>query len=94
MAGSMTRTNLLRAPHLRDHRLDMIDRRLRHDPVAEVEDVRAATGGRKADLDHASKVVAAAPDEHDHPGLRPCALQPLHDLTDRIERETACEEDG
>src|SRR5215218_1187355 len=62
MAGSrpaMTRTNLLCAPHLRDHRLDMIDRRLRDDPVAEVEDVRAAAGGAQDRVDAVPERIAA-----------------------------------
>ena len=55
----MTRTNLLRAPHLRDHRLDMIDRRLRHDAVAEIEDVRAAAGGAQDRVDAVPERIAA-----------------------------------
>src|SRR5205823_2546290 len=38
-------------PHASEHLLDMLDWRLRHDPVAEIEDVRAACKGLERRID-------------------------------------------
>src|SRR5829696_6030727 len=57
-------TALRRPPHPRDHLLDMRDRRLGQDAVAEIEDVGAALGGTKHGVDPMAKRVAAG-DESD-----------------------------
>src|SRR3954453_2063037 len=87
MAGSMTRTSLLRAPHLRDHRLDMIDRRLRHDAVAEVEDVRAAAGGAQDRVDAVPERIAAGDErQRIEVALRREPLRKLRQEQVRLER--------
>src|SRR5215207_10838760 len=64
-AGSRPAMTALRCPpHPRDHLLDMRDRRLGQDAVAEIEDVGAALGGTKHGVDPMAKQVAAG-DESD-----------------------------
>ena len=85
---AMTRANLLRAPHLRDHRLDMSDRRLRHDAVAEVEDVRAAA--RRREDARRRRWSSASPPATSASGSRlPCVGELRRELAEssvRVER--------